>query len=125
MSYDLKIRVKAEGCEAYPTIATPEYDTPTYNLGEMFRKCMDWDYSQGEKDENGEWHDCIYKCDFVIEKVQRGINELRTNRSKYYQYEPENGWGTLDGAIRVLESLRDCIYEQSEEIPLNCLYMSW
>ena len=49
MSYDLRIRVKAEGCDRYPVIAEPEYDSPTYNLGKMFRACMDWDYNQYEK----------------------------------------------------------------------------
>lgn len=28
-------------------------------------------------------------------------------------------------AVEVLESLRNCIYEQAEEIPLECLYVKW
>lgn len=28
-------------------------------------------------------------------------------------------------AVEVLESLRNCIYEQAEEIPLDCLYVAW
>ena len=55
MSYDLRIRVKAEGCDKYPVIATPECDSPTYNLGKMFRACMDWNYNQSEKNSNGEY----------------------------------------------------------------------
>jgi hypothetical protein len=125
MSYDLRIRVKAEGCDKYPVIATPELDTPTYNYRGMFVACMEWDYSQSEKGEDGKYHSCHYRCDEVLPKVERGIKELHTNSSKYEKYNPTNGWGTLDGAIRVLESLRDCIYEQAEEIPLECLYMSW
>lgn len=125
MSYDIRIKVKAQGCDVYPTIAIPEHDSPTYNLGTMFRKCMDWDFSQSEKDEFNNWSTCFYPCDFVIEKVEHGIRELRTNRKKYEQYNPENGWGNIDDAINVLESLRTCIYEQAEEIPLNCLYMCW
>lgn len=115
MSYDIRICVKAEGCDAYPVIAAPEYDSPTYNLGKMFRACMGWDYSQGE----------YYRADFVIEKVQRGIKELRTNRKEYLKYNPANGWGDIDGAITAIESLRECIYEQAEEIPLNCMYVRW
>lgn len=115
MSYDIRIKVKVEGIGKYATIATPEYDSPTYNLGAMFRACMDWDYSQSE----------YYKCDFVIDRVERGIRELRTNRNEYKQYNPPNGWGSIDGAIRALESLRECIYEQAEEIPLEHLYMCW
>lgn len=115
MSYDIRINVKVEGCGEYATIAFPEYDSPTYNLGEMFRACMDWDFSQSE----------YYPCDLVIEKVERGIRELRTNRKKYEKYNPSNGWGSLDDAIEALESLRKCIYEQAEYIPMNCLYMNW
>ncbi len=125
MSYDISIRVKAEGCDKYPVIAYPEHDQPTYNLGKMFRACMDWDYSQSEIGKDGKYHKCYYKCDFVIKKVERGIKELTENRKEYEKYNPENGWGDLDGALRVLKSLRECIYEQAEEIPLDCLYMSW
>ena len=125
MSYDIRLRVKAEGCDAYPVVAVPEYDSPTYNLGEMFRACMDWDYSQSEKDDDGEYKTCYYKCDFVINRVEHGIKELRTNRKKYKKFNPPNGWGSINGAIEALESLRTCIYETAEEIPLDCLYMTW
>jgi hypothetical protein len=126
MSYDLQIHVKSEGCDIYPVIAEPELSSPTYNLGKMFRACMDWQYGQCEKGEDGEYHTCYYRCDEALPKIERGINELRTNREAYKLYEPDNGWGTLDGARRALESLRDCIYKQAEKkIPLECLYMSW
>lgn len=115
MSYDLRIMVKVEGCNTYPVIATPEYDNPTYNLATMFRACMDWDYKQSHK----------YKCDFAIKRVENGIRELKNNREKYVKYNPSNEWGNIDSAITTLESLRDCIREQEEDIPLNCLYMSW
>ena len=125
MSYDITISVKVAGCDKYARIATPEYDSPTYNLGAMFRACMDWDYSQSDQDADGHWQTCYYPCDFVIEKVERGIKELRTKRKDYLKFNPENGWGNIDSAIKALESLRTCIYEQAEDIPLNCLYMSW
>ncbi len=41
------------------------------------------------------------------------------------ELEPSNGWGTLDGAIRVLESLRTYIYERAEDIPIDCLWVAW
>lgn len=125
MSYDIGIYVKVEGCDKYAMIAEPEYSSPTYNLGKMFRACMDWDYSQSEKDSDGKYQTCYYKCDFVIEKVEHGIKELRTNRSKYEKYNPSNGWGSIGSAIESLESLRKCIYEQAEDIPIDCLYMAW
>lgn len=125
MSYDIRISVKVEGCNKYAIIAEPEYSSPTYNLGKMFRACMDWDYSQSVKNENGKYETAYYPCDFVIDKVERGLRELRCNRKKYEKYNPSNGWGSIGSAITALESLRTCIYENAEEIPLNCMYMSW
>lgn len=125
MSYDLAIHVKVEGCDKYATIAEPEHSSPTYNLGKLFRACMNWDYSQSAKDADGNYQTCYYRCDSVIEYVERGLRELRTNGKAYDHLLPSNGWGTRLNAIDALESLRTCIYEQAEEIPLECLYMSW
>lgn len=115
MSYDIRICVKVEGVDKYADIARPKYDSPTYNLGEMFRACMDWDFSQSK----------YYRCNEIIHNVERGIRELRTHRSEYEKYNPPNGWGTLDGAIEVLESLQTCIYEEAEYVPIEHLCMRW
>ena len=115
MSYDIRICVKADGLDKYVVYDIPEYDTPTYNLGEMFRVCMDWDYEQGE----------YYKCSEIIGNIEKGITELKTNREKYKCYEPSNGWGNVDSAIEALESARVCIYECAENIPINHLYFRW
>ena len=45
MSYDLEILVKIENGD-YICIIEPEYSSPTYNLGTMFRKVMKWDFKQ-------------------------------------------------------------------------------
>lgn len=124
MSYDISIHVKAEGCDIYPKIAEPEYCSPTFNLREMFAKCMDWDYSQyTEKD--GNYETVYYRCDLVLPKIKHGITELRTKWKKYEQYNSPNGWGTVEDALLALESLKNCIIEQSKQIPLDCLYMRW
>lgn len=115
MSYDLRVAVKVEGCDIYANIAEPEYANPTYNLRDMFVACMNWDYEQGK----------YYRCDEVLPKINHGIQELETKRDKYTVYNPSNGWGSIDSAIEDLESLRTCIYNQAEEIPLECLYMCW
>lgn len=115
MSYDLRIGVKIYGTDIITKIATPEYDQPTYNLRDMFVACMDWDYEQGK------W----YHCEEVINKVEHGIRELRTKRKKYIKYNPSNGWGDIDSALRSLESLRTCIYEKAEVIPIEHLWMAW
>lgn len=115
MSYDLRIAVRVEGLGKYVVISTPEYDSPTYNLRDMFVACMDWDYTQGE----------YYPCKDVLPKVEKGVLELTTKPKKYDKYNPPNGWGSRTGAVKVLESLRTCILENAEDIPIEYLWMSW
>lgn len=115
MSYDLRIAVKVDGTDIFAEIAEPEYSSPTYNLGEMFRACMDWDYMQSE----------YYRCSEVIGNIERGIRELRVNKSAYAKYNPSNGWGDTNSALGALESLRECIYTQAEEIPIEHLWVAW
>src|SRR5574344_983548 len=115
MSYDSEVLVKIYGDGGYASIAQQEYSSPTYNLGKMFRKAMDWDFKEGKE----------YKCVDIIENINDGITSLKVYPSHYRKYEPENKWGTVEGAIRDLESLRDCIYETAEDIPIEHLYMRW
>lgn len=115
MSYDLEVLVKVYGDGGYARIAQPEYSSPTYNLGKMFRKAMKWDFKQGTE----------YKCVDIIEYINDGIACLKFYPSQYREYEPENKWGTVETAIRDLESLRDCIYEAAEHVPVEYLYMKW
>lgn len=112
MSYDLRIAVKVDGCDKFAQIAEPEYSSPTYNLGKMFRACTGWNYKQGE----------YYKCSDVIGNIEKGIEELRVCWAKYVKY---GEVADIPYAVEVLESLRNCIYEQAEEIPLDCLYVAW
>lgn len=122
MSYDIRIGVKVDGAEdLYAVIARPEYDSPTYNLGAMFRKCTGWDFKQGE------W----YKAKDVIQLIDHGRIELILHEKEYKKYEDPDGWGTAKQARNVLESLLDCIIEQNSgtwtenQIPLDCLYIKW
>lgn len=115
MSYDLEIAVKVEGYGGYATIATPEYHSPTYNLGVMFRQCTGWHFSQS----------VYYNCNDVINNIQHGIDELTLNPEAYRQYEPSNKWGTVESALRDLKSLKNCIFEAAEEIPIEFLYVRW
>ena len=115
MSYDIRLAVKVDGTDIYADIAEPKYSSPTYNLRDMFVACMDWDYSQGE----------YYKCEDVLNKVERGIRELTCRPNIYNQYNPSNGWGSRTSAIEALESLRECILEQAEYIPIEHLYVRW
>ena len=84
MSYDIRFSVKVAGAldDCYAVIGQPEYDSPTYNLREMFVACMGWDYKQGV------W----YPLKDVLPKIKRGVDELTYNEDMYTQYNPENGW---------------------------------
>ena len=123
MSYDLRIAVKVEGAEdCYAVVKTPEYDSPTYNLGKMFRACTGWDYVQSD------W----YKVSEVLPMIEHGIYELKFNSKEYEKYNPENGWGNIESALEALESLLECIRDESGEtgwswnkIPLDCMYVAW
>lgn len=126
MSYDIRFGVKVAGAsdDCYAVIGNPEYDSPTYNLREMFVKSMNWDYRQGD------W----YPITEVLPKVQRGITELKLHPEEYKAYEPENGWGTIGGAIACLQSIIDYFDPDSwsglaggwnADIPYDCIYMRW
>src|SRR5699024_1178933 len=115
MSYDLEVLVKVDGDGGYARIAQPEYSSQTYNLGKMFRKAMNRDFKQGIE----------YKCIDIIGCIDNGITSLKIYPSHYREYEPENKWGTVESAIRDLESLRDCIYETAEYVPIEHLYVRW
>lgn len=115
MSYDIRIGVKVEGLGQIVECGMPRLDEPTYNLGAMFRACTGWDFKQGE------W----YKCSDVFENINHGIAELAGYPKKYLKYEPDNGWGNVNDALRVLESLRECIEDREWEIPLEYLWVKW
>lgn len=121
MSYDIRIGVKVEGADCFAVVAEPEFASPTYNLRDMFVACMDWDYEQGE------W----YRCTDALPKLERGLRELTLNREKYTQFNPPNGWGSIDSAKKAIASVIECIKNETgsawswNEIPLECLYMRW
>lgn len=113
MSYDLELGVKTENGNFVPTRVQPEYSSPTYNLGEMFRKSTGWDFEQGKE----------YRVDKVLDKVFKGIYELMHFPDEYKKYEPRNGWGSVEGAFRDLLSLAKAI--EDSDVPLDELYVRW
>lgn len=115
MSYCIGIYVKVEGCDKYVEIAEPFYSSPSYNLGVLFRSCMDWDFKLEE----------YYRCDHALEHLNKGIKELTNNPYGYAGLIPGNNWREMPSALNALLSIRDCILEQAEEIPLECMYMRW
>ena len=126
MSYDLRIAVRVEGAEKgneFAVIAEPELSNPTYNIGEMFRKCMGWDFKQGE----------YYKVSEVYQNIVRGIINLTEHEEKFEQYNSPNGWGTTINALDALKSLKQCIddienpncWSGWNTFPKTLLYVIW
>lgn len=123
MSYDIRFGVKVEGAkDVYAIIGRPEYDSPTYNVRDIFVHSMNWDYEQGK------W----YPMNEVIPKIEHGINELTFNEKAYKKYNPSSGWGSTQSALECLKSIHDYFYPKDiwcrswdEDIPLECIYMRW
>lgn len=126
MSYDLRIAVKVEGAEKgneYAVIAEPELNSPTYNLGEMFRACTGWDFDQGE----------FYKVSEVYQNIVRGIVNLTEHEDEFEKYNSPNGWGTTQSALAALKSLKECIDDIEDPngwggwntFPKELLYVAW
>ena len=126
MSYDLRIAVKVEGAEKgneYAVISEPEFAHPTYNIGEMLRKCTGWDFEQSE----------FYKVSEVYQNIVRGIINLREHEEEFEKYEPLNRYGTTQSALKALESLKQCIddienpngWSGWNTFPKTLLYVAW
>ena len=126
MSYDLRIAVKVVGAEKdneYAVIAEPEYHSPTYNIGVMFRKCTWWEFEQG----------VYYNVADVYPNIERGIINLTFHEDEFEKYNSPNGWGTTQSALRALQSLKKCIDEIDDPnscigwntFPKSVLYVAW
>lgn len=124
MSYDIRFAVKVEGAkDCYAVIGEPEYSSPTYNLGKMFRKCMNWDFEQGV------W----YKLTDVLPKIEHGMTELFNNPQEYRKYDAPNGWGTVESAREALFSILNYFKDEwgglqgswNCDVPMGCIYMCW
>lgn len=135
MSYDIRwcvetVMPNVEG-DCHAVVHIPELDSPTYNYSKMFRACMGWNYKQGEMGEDGNYRCAYYPMAEVVPKLEHGLRELREHPEKYRQYEPENGWGTLPGAIKCIESwLHELDGEDNwdavtNDWPIEALWWRW
>ena len=123
MSYDIRFAVKVAGTEdMYAVIGEPERPSPTYNVGTILRKSTGWDFEQGI------W----YPVKEVLPMIEKGIHELSFNSEAYKQYEPDNGWGSVDSALKALQSIRDWLADDNDwqrgwngDIPIEHIYMRW
>ena len=123
MSYDIRFGVQTampniEG-ERFVIVGRPDYDSPTYNLRDMFVACMDWNYEQSHVDDDGIRRTTWYPMTEVLPRIERGIRELTENREEYEKYNPPNGWGDLDGALRCLRNWKAELGPRGESMPFE------
>lgn len=86
-------------------------DNITYNLAPMYYKCIDID--GGLKALNG------MKCRDAIPVLNRAIDDLIENKEEYEKLNPENGWGSYEGLLKSLKSLRiACLENPSGKVEI-------
>lgn len=90
MSLDVIVKAK-KTVEVYE-------DNITYNLALMYYKCID--IEGGLHALNG------MKCKNAVPVLNRAIDELIENKEEYEKLNPENGWGSYEGLLKSLKSLR-------------------
>lgn len=66
--------------------------------------------------------------------VRHGIEELILHPEKYKEYEPANGWGTVESAIRALKSIEKWFQDGNHgglagtwnaDVPFDCIWIAW
>ena len=122
MSYDIAFGVETvcanNDGENFVEIGYPKLDSPTYNLRDMFVAACDWNFEQRK------W----YKLEDVLPNISRGIFELTNNRTAYEKYSPKNGFGNIDDAIAVLQSMVEWVEEHKSSLylwPTEALWIRW
>lgn len=86
-------------------------DNITYNLAPMYYKCIDID--GGLKALNG------MKCKDAIPVLNRAIDDLMENKEEYEKLNPKNGWGSYEGLLKSLKSLRiACLENPSGKVEI-------
>lgn len=122
MSYDIRFAVETvhpnKFGECFAVVDAPANDSPTYNVGSIFRACMGWDFEQGV------W----YPMAEALEHIDKGIGNLRGNFDAYRHLEPENKWGTVETVWNCLTSWREEIespYGVTGRWPIETLWWRW
>ena len=103
MSLDVSVKAKR--------VVDVYEDNITYNLAPMYYKCIDID--GGLKALNG------MKCKDAIPVLNRAIDDLIENKEEYEKLNPKNGWGSYEGLLKSLKSLRiACLENPSGKVEI-------
>lgn len=103
MSLDVSVKAKR--------VVDVYEDNITYNLAPMYYKCIDID--GGLKALNG------MKCKDAVPVLNRAIDDLIENKEEYEKLNPKNGWGSYEGLLKSLKSLRiACLENPSGKVEI-------
>lgn len=103
MSLDVSVKAKR--------VVDVYEDNITYNLAPMYYKCID--INGGLKALNG------MKCKDAIPVLNRAIDDLIENKEEYEKLNPKNGWGSYEGLLKSLKSLRiACLENPSGKVEI-------
>lgn len=130
MSYDTYITMDT-GAGRRPTVV--ECGNMTSNIGGMYRKAMPWrsgmiaTYAGHEKpDPRDEKRDGLpglsgMLCRDALPILNEGVAYLQDHPAEMRAMEPDNGWGSYEGALQYLRKIRDACTEH----PLGRVEVSW
>ena len=97
MSYDVTLTVDTGG--QYPARVT-ETRTPTYNLGPMFEDALGFPL----RNLNG------LKGLECVPLLRVAIAAMQDDPARFKKLNPENGWGSYEGALKFFQGfLEECI----------------
>lgn len=103
MSLDVSVKAKR--------VVDVYEDNITYNLAPMYYKCID--INGGLKALNG------MKCKDAVPVLNRAIDDLIENKEEYEKLNPKNGWGSYEGLLKSLKSLRiACLENPSGKVEI-------
>lgn len=92
-----KVDFKKTKKNLYEEITTEVFESNyTYNVSDMLRRAL-------RKDGINQFHG--KKASECIETLEKGIADMKENKSDYEAMNPENGWGSYTGILKVLEKM--------------------
>ncbi len=85
----------------------------THNLGKMAAEANLYEplwrpyklFNMTDDDE----YDAIILAEDILEHVEKGFEELKSNPKKYKSYNPDNGWGTYESLISFTQKWIKCL----------------
>lgn len=96
MSYDVNFKTKLEGTDQWVYVGD-DWINHTYNTAAMIKEVCgsspsDWDGR---------------KCADMYPVIAQGATLLQNNPQRYRQFEPSNGWGTVETTLDFLMKIAD------------------